>query len=64
MKIGYFFTIDSEKNTNKYSDFINYIDTSSVNSGFLTETQHLEGEFPSRANKKVLKMYCTPDIGL
>ena len=55
MKIGYFFTIDSEKNTNKYSDFINNIDTSSVNSGFLTETQHLEGEFPSRANKKVLK---------
>lgn len=47
--------MNPEKNTNKYIDFINYIDTSSVTNGKLTEIQFLENEFPSRANRMIKK---------
>lgn len=37
----------------KYKDFINYIDTSSVQSGRLNGIQYLESDFPSRAQREI-----------
>jgi len=53
MKIRECFELDPPKNTNKYNDFVNYIDTSSVNDGVLSNVQYLESDYPSRANKMV-----------
>lgn len=55
MKINDLFFLNPEKNTNKYTDFINYIDTSSVIEGELNNIQFLETDFPSRANRLVHK---------
>lgn len=38
----------------KYKDFINYIDTSSVQSGRLDNIQYMESNFPSRAQREIL----------
>ena len=38
----------------KYSDWINYIDTSSVNDGGLLDVVMLNGDFPSRAQRELL----------
>ena len=54
-KLRDFFIVDPPKNTNKYNDYINYIDTSSVISGDLLSVQYLNDDFPSRANKKIEK---------
>lgn len=55
MKINELFFLNPEKNTNKYTDFINYIDTSSVLEGKLTNIQLLDSDFPSRANRLIQK---------
>lgn len=54
-KLKDYFTVDPSKNTNKYDDYINYIDTSSVVSGELMTVQHLTEDYPSRANKRIEK---------
>lgn len=54
-KLKDYFIVDPSKNTNKYDDYINYIDTSSVVSGELMTVQHLTEDFPSRANKRIEK---------
>ena len=38
-----------------FSNFINYVDTSSVTEGVLNEIQHLTSEYPSRAQREVLQ---------
>lgn len=53
MKIRDCFDLNPPKNTSKYEDYINYIDTSSVNKGSLDEITLLESEFPSRAQRLV-----------
>ena len=53
MKVRYSFSLNPVGNTSKYTDFINYIDTSSVNAGLLSEVSFLEDEFPSRAQRLV-----------
>ncbi len=55
MKIGECFFLNPENNTNKYTDYINYIDTSSVTSGKLENVQYLDSDFPSRANRLIMK---------
>lgn len=54
-KLKDYFIVDPSKNTNKYDDYINYIDTSSVVSGELMTVQYLTEDFPSRANKRIEK---------
>lgn len=53
MKVRDCFDLNPVGNTNKYSDFINYIDTSSVNAGRLSNVTYLEEVFPSRAQRLV-----------
>ena len=53
MKVRDSFAINPVGNTSKYTDYINYIDTSSVNAGLLSEVSFLEDEFPSRAQRLV-----------
>lgn len=53
MKVRDSFALNPTGNTSKYTDFINYIDTSSVNAGLLSEVSFLEDEFPSRAQRLV-----------
>ena len=53
MKVRDSFSLNPVGNTSKYTDFINYIDTSSVNAGLLSEVSFLEDEFPSRAQRLV-----------
>ncbi len=53
MKFRDSFSLNPVGNTSKYTDFINYIDTSSVNAGLLSEVSFLEDEFPSRAQRLV-----------
>lgn len=55
MKVRDCFALNPTGNTNKYSDFINYIDTSSVNAGRLSNVTYLEEDFPSRAQRLVNK---------
>lgn len=55
MKIAEGFFLNPENNTNKYTDYINYIDTSSVTSGKLENVQYLDSDFPSRANRLIMK---------
>ena len=38
-----------------FSDFINYVDTSSVTEGVLSGIQYLTSEYPSRAQREVLQ---------
>ena len=52
-KIKDFFELNPSKNTNNYTDYINYIDTSSVTKGILYDITYLDGNFPSRANRCV-----------
>ena len=52
-KIKDYFELNPPKNTNNYTDYINYIDTSSVTKGILHDITHLDGNFPSRANRRV-----------
>lgn len=54
MKVKDVYKANPVKNTNNYSDFINYIDTSSVVQGRLVDVQLLlNGEYPSRAQRKI-----------
>lgn len=55
MKIRDCFDLNPSRNTNKYTDYINYIDTSSVNEGALDDVTFLEEDFPSRAQRLVKK---------
>ena len=43
------------KPTSHYTDFINYIDTSSVNDGVLSTVTYLDSNFPSRAQREVFE---------
>ena len=52
-KIKDYFELNPSKNTNSYTDYINYIDTSSVTKGILYDITYLDGNFPSRANRCV-----------
>ena len=52
-KIKDYFELNPPKNTNNYTDYINYIDTSSVTKGILYDIKYLDGNFPSRANRCV-----------
>lgn len=52
-KIKDYFELNPPKNTNNYTDYINYIDTSSVTKGILYDIMYLDGNFPSRANRCV-----------
>ena len=53
MKIRDCFALNPSGNINQFTDFINYIDTSSVNAGSLTGVSYLENDFPSRAQRLV-----------
>ena len=53
MKVRDCFALNPAGNTSKYTDYINYIDTSSVNVGSLSGISLLEGKFPSRAQRLV-----------
>lgn len=53
MKVRDCFAINPAGNTSRYTDFINYIDTSSVNAGSLCGVSFLEEDFPSRAQRLV-----------
>lgn len=54
MKIRDVYTANPIKNANNHSDYINYIDTSSVNQGRLENVQYLvNGQYPSRAQRMV-----------
>lgn len=52
-KIKEFFELNPSQNTNKYKDFINYIDTASVENGILNDIEFLSCNFPSRAQRIV-----------
>lgn len=52
-KIKDYFELNPTKNTNNYTDYINYIDTSSVTKGILYDITYLDDNFPSRANRRV-----------
>lgn len=52
-KIKDYFELNPYKNTNNYTDYINYIDTSSTTKGILYDITYLDGNFPSRANRCV-----------
>ncbi len=53
MKVRDCFDLNPLGNTSRYTDFINYIDTSSVNEGALSSIAFLEKEFPSRAQRLI-----------
>lgn len=53
MKVRDCFELNPLKNKNTFKDFINYIDTSSVQNGTLINVSFLENEFPSRAQRIV-----------
>ena len=54
MKVRDVYITNPAKNVNNHSDYINYIDTSSVNQGRLDNVQYLlNGEYPSRAQRKI-----------
>ena len=53
MKVRDCFDLNTLGNTSRYTDFINYIDTSSVNEGALSSIAFLEKEFPSRAQRLI-----------
>jgi type I restriction enzyme S subunit len=53
MKIRDYFKINPSKNSNKYTDFINYIDTGAVSEGHLIGVSYLDADFPSRAQRLV-----------
>lgn len=53
MKIRDCFYLNPPKNSNKFKDYINYIDTSSVTEGRLDEVSYLTSDFPSRAQRMV-----------
>ena len=55
MKIRDYFDINPKNNTNKFSDFIWYFDTSSVSNGHIVSLDLLEGNFPSRAQRLIQK---------
>lgn len=52
-KIKDYFELNPSKNTNNYTDYINYIDTSSATKGILHDITYLDSNFPSRANRCV-----------
>lgn len=52
-KIKDYFELNPKKNTNNYTDYINYIDISSVTKGILQDISYLSDNFPSRANRCV-----------
>ena len=52
-KIKDYFELNPKKNTNNYTDYINYIDTSSATKGILHDITYLDSNFPSRANRCV-----------
>lgn len=52
-KLKEFFELNPTQNTNKHKDFINYIDTASVENGVLTNIEFLSCNFPSRAQRIV-----------
>ncbi len=52
-KIEDYFELNPSKNTNNYTDYINYIDTSSATRGILHDITYLDSNFPSRANRCV-----------
>lgn len=52
-KIKDYFELNPSRNTNSYTDYINYIDTSSATKGILHDITYLDGNFPSRANRRV-----------
>ncbi len=53
MKVRDCFDLNPSGNTNKFTDYINYIDTSSVNAGTLDGVEYLESDFPSRAQRLI-----------
>ena len=53
MKVRDCFDLNPSGNTNKFTDYINYIDTSSVNAGTLGGVEYLESDFPSRAQRLI-----------
>lgn len=53
MKIRDCFDLNPKNNTSKYTDYINYIDTSSVTDGTLSSVSFLNDDFPSRAQRLV-----------
>lgn len=55
MKVRDCFDLNPSGNTNKYTDYINYIDTASVNAGVLDGVSYLDEDFPSRAQRLVLQ---------
>ena len=55
MKVRESFNLNPIGNTNKYTDYINYIDTASVNAGSLSAVALLNEDFPSRAQRLVRK---------
>lgn len=52
-KLKEFFELNPTQNANKHKDFINYIDTASVENGVLTNIEFLSCNFPSRAQRIV-----------
>lgn len=52
-KLKDFFELNPTQNTNRHKDFINYIDTASVENGVLTNIEFLSCNFPSRAQRIV-----------
>ena len=52
-KLKEFFELNPTQNTNRHKDFINYIDTASVENGVLTNIEFLSCNFPSRAQRIV-----------
>ena len=52
-KLKDFFELNPTQNTNRHKDFINYIDTASVENGLLTNIEFLSCNFPSRAQRIV-----------
>lgn len=54
MRVDKLFYLNPRNNVSKYTDYINYIDTSSVNLGRLDDVTLLTEDFPSRAQRKVL----------
>ncbi len=55
MKVRECFDLNPTGNTNTFSDYINYIDTSSVSEGYLKGVSYLESDFPSRAQRLVIQ---------
>ncbi len=53
MKLRDCFELNPVGNSSKYTDYIDYIDTSSVIAGRLTNISRLENDFPSRAQRLI-----------